>query len=201
MSTAKLLKLGVFAVLGLLLAGCSSAPTHFYTLVPPSTVTPTSKSPYLIEVLPVTIPAQVDQPQMVVRQGDDQVQLVEAEQWIAPLGNEIREAFADRLGDELGTHDVYGMPHAKKAPLYRVRLHVQRFDSALSHYAQINATWSVQGEKGPAINCVSQVRQSVGAGYSALVQGHQQAIAALADQVAGVVRQMASGATANCPAE
>lgn len=69
---------------GLALAACSSAPTHFYTLLPSaSTATSTRSVPYAIAVLPVTIPAAVDRPQMVVREGGSNVALLDGERWIA----------------------------------------------------------------------------------------------------------------------
>lgn len=194
-------RIAVAAALALALAGCSSAPTHFYTLVPPPSPSPSAvRASYLLEVLPVTIPAQVDQPQMVVRQGDDQVQLLESQQWIAPLGDEVRSAFAGRLGRDLGTHDVYGMPHPKHARIYRLRLQLQRFDSVPGRYALIEAGWSVRDGHGAVINCSSRVRETVGAGYAALVHGHQRAIARVADQAAAVVRAMAAGREGTCPA-
>ncbi|MGB3461073.1 MAG: ABC-type transport auxiliary lipoprotein family protein, partial [Rhodanobacter lindaniclasticus] len=73
-----------------LLAACASAPLHYYTLLPGSAA-PVAESATAIpfEVLTVNVPAQVDRPQLVVRQGGQSVALLEGERWIAPLADEV----------------------------------------------------------------------------------------------------------------
>jgi uncharacterized lipoprotein YmbA len=191
-------------VLGVLLAlaACSSAPTHFYTLVPPAagTADVAASAPFLLDVMPVGVPAQVDQPQMVVRQGDGGVALLEGRQWIAPLGDEIRSAVAGELSRVLAAQDVHGLPHAGSKPVYRVKLDVRRFDSVPGQYALVEAAWSVRKDDGgPVLGCTGSVREPVGAGYDELVRGHQQALVALADRIAGMVRRMHDSGTASCP--
>ena len=51
-----------------------------------------------------------------------------------------------------------------------------------------------RGWRRAALACTSQFREPVGAGYDALVQGHQQALAQLAGQVAEAARALAAGA-------
>jgi uncharacterized lipoprotein YmbA len=55
----------------LTLTACSSAPTHYYTLMP-ATDSPITQTvvPFQYELTTVNVPAQVDQPQIVVRQGE-----------------------------------------------------------------------------------------------------------------------------------
>lgn len=194
--------LSVFC-LALVLGGCSSAPTHFYTLLPPvSASASSSHAPYAIAVLPVTIPAQVDRPQMVVREGSGSVALLEGEHWIAPLGDEIRNSISQGLTQRLGAEDVYGLARSSDTPLYRVNVDVRRFESVPGQYTFLAAAWSVHAdaEKGATISCASRVRESVGPGYAALAQGHQRGLHALAGDIAEVVRAMAKGAAVHCPA-
>lgn len=191
------------ACLGLLLAACSSAPTHFYTLLPPvSTAAPTQTASYRIAVLPVGIPAQVDRPQMVVREGSGSVALLEGEQWIAPLGDEIRTALSGELTRQLGAENVYGLPHPKDVPVYRVKVDIDRFESVPGRYTLLSAAWSVHAAsgKGAVLQCASRVREPVGQGYAALAEGHQRGLQALAGDIAAAVRDMAQGAGTSCPA-
>lgn len=187
----------------LALVACSSAPIHFYTLLPPMAQQAATAKPvdYRIDVLPVNVPAQVDLPQLVVRQGDGQVALLEGEQWIAPLGNQIRSAVSSRLSGQLGTEDVHGLAVDAKVPVYRIKIDVRRFESVPGAYTAMDATWSVHlaGSKKQVLQCASHVRQPVAAGYPALVLGHQRGLQALADAIAGVVRSMAEGKAATCP--
>jgi uncharacterized lipoprotein YmbA len=188
----------------LALAACGSAPVHFYTLVPSASgavSAPATRAPFLIDVLPVGVPAQVDQPQLVVRQGDGSVALLEGEQWIAPLADEIRSAVAGELVRRLGVQDVHGLPQATTGtPLYRIKLDVRRFDSVPAQYALVQAAWSVRATgDARGLECTADVRESVGPGYEALVRGHQRALTALADQMALAVRQLAGAGVARCP--
>lgn len=191
---------------GLLLAACASAPLHYYTLVAPADesagglVAPAAPSlPF--ELLPVGVPAQVDQPQLVVREGGQGVALLGGERWIAPLGDEVRSALSADLARELHSADVSGLPGNDK-PLLRIKLDVRRFDSAPGSYALIEAAWSVRllhGARPATLACTSRVNEAVGPGYPALVQGHQRAIARLAAQIATAARALGEGQAPACP--
>lgn len=185
------------------LTSCTSVPTRFYTLVPQASKAPaaTPVAGYRIDVLPVTIPARDDRPQLVVRQGDDRVALLENEEWIAPLADQVRSAVSAALSRRLGVMDVHGLPDAGDEPVYRIKLDVRRFESVAGRYARIDAAWSVhrKGGDGPAVRCNSSLEEPVGSGIGALVQGHQKALAALSGHIAGTVRAMAGGAHASCP--
>lgn len=202
----RLLGLGV----ALMLAGCASAPLHYYTLVPPAT-DPTSDAassrpvtaslPF--ELLPVTIPAQVDQPQLVVRDGSQGVALLNGERWIAPLSDELRSALSTDLARQLHSEDVSALPGNDK-PLLRIKLDVRRFDSLPGSYALIDGSWSVRlmhgaDGQGGALSCNSRVSEPVGEGYDALVQGHQRAIARLAAQIAAAAQSLGNGQMPSCP--
>jgi len=194
------------ACLALALTGCASAPIHFYTLVPPASAPPATSAaaPYRISVLPVPIPAQVDQPQIIVRQGQGSMALLENRQWIAPLGDEIHTVISDEMSKQLHTQDVYGLAANQEVPTYRVHLDVKRFESVPSQYTLLAATWSIDvtgkhDGKTPSLECTSTIRESVGQGYDALVAGHQQGLTALADAMARGVRIMARGGAPHCP--
>ncbi|EIL87315.1 hypothetical protein UU9_16106 [Rhodanobacter fulvus Jip2] len=190
--------------LGLALAGCASAPLHYYTLMAPAggpdPVVATSPLPF--ELMPVNVPAQVDQPQLVVREGGQGVALLGSERWIAPLADEVRSALSADLVRQLHGADLSGMAAGEK-PRLRIKLDVRRFDSAPGAYALIDAAWSVRataGDSPATVACTTRVREAVGPGYPALVQGHQRAIAQIAGQIAIVARALADGQKAACPA-
>jgi uncharacterized lipoprotein YmbA len=198
--------LGVGAVLAL--AACASAPLHYYTLMAPADApvdgaVPDAVAPSLsFQLLPVSVPPQVDQPQLVVREGGQGVALLGSERWIAPLGDEVRGALSADLARALHSQDVSDLP-ASDAPLLRIKLDLRRFDSQPGSYALIEGTWSVRllhGTHPGALACTSRVSIPVGPGYPALVQGHQRAIARLADQIAAAGRLLGHGGTPACPA-
>ena len=195
---------GLAAVL--LLAACASAPMHYYTLMAPADESASGAAavgtslPF--ELLPVGVPAQVDQPQLVVREGGQGVALLGSERWIAPLGDEVRGALSADLARELRSQDVSGLPGNDK-PVLRIKLDLRRFDSAPGSYALVEGAWSVRllhGDRPAVLACTSRITESVGPGYDALVQGHQRALGELARQIAAVARSLGSGQTPACPA-
>ncbi|MGN6654458.1 MAG: PqiC family protein [Rhodanobacter sp.] len=185
-----------------LLAACASAPLHYYTLLPGSSAPvadPATAIPF--EVLTVNVPAQVDRPQLVVRQGGQSVALLEGERWIAPLADEVRGALAADLVRALPGRDVGGMAASGK-PLLQVSLDVRRFDSQPGDHALLEGAWRVRWSHDGQLateSCSSRIRETVGPGYDALVRGHQQALGKLAGQIAEVARALASGHSARCP--
>lgn len=202
---------GLACLGAMVLAACASAPLHYYTLVAPDTAgvaaRPAASDAALpFAVMPVSVPAQVDQPQLVVRDGAQRVLLLNGERWIAPLADELRSALAADLARALGSQDTTGMPDSR-APGLRIKLEVQQFDSWPGSYALLAGTWSVRvvhakgaGAAPQALTCTSSLRVPVGAGYAALVQGHQRAVALLAAEVATVARALGGGRAASCPA-
>ncbi|MCP1374470.1 PqiC family protein [Dyella lutea] len=196
--SGRLVALGAVLALG----ACASAPTHYYTLVPPASAAPEQGgSGPAFELLPVSIPAQDDQPQLVVRQGGQGVALLQGERWIAPLADEIRGALSAGIARALGHPDVSGLARQGQ-PVVRIKVDVRRFDSQPGGYALLEAGWSLRlldGDGAPrSLACASRFNQPVGAGYDALVQGHQQALGRLADQIARAARDLEAG-DARCP--
>jgi uncharacterized lipoprotein YmbA len=194
-------RLGPIAA-ALALGACASAPTHYYTLIAPAAEAPAATSPGLpFELLPVSVPPQDDQPQLVIRQGGQGVALLDGHRWIAPLGDEIRGALSADLAQALGRPDVSGLAH-QDVRVARIKVDVRRFDSQPGGYALLEAAWSVHVLGGDApgrtLACTSRFNQPVAGGYDALVQGHQQALGRLAGEVADAVRALAAG-SARCP--
>lgn len=185
----------------LALAACASAPVHYYSLIAPATtqaVTDTQTAPFQFELLPVGIPAQADQPQLVIRQGGQGVVPLDSERWIAPLAQELRGALSADLAQAMRTQDATGLSGGK--PRLRIKVDLRRFDSAPGDYALIDAAWSLRLLQGDAsLACTSQVREPVGPGYDALVEGHQRALARLAGEIAQVAGPVAAGRSPACP--
>ena len=182
-------------------AGCASAPVHYYTLIAPAPMAAATgeTSPFQFELMPVGVPAQADQAQLVIRQGGQGAAPLEGERWIAPLADEVRGALSADLAQALHTQDVTGLPGGGK-PRLRIKVDLRRFDSAPGEYALIDAAWNVRQLQGDAmLACTSQVREPVGTGYDALVEGHQRALARLAAQLAQVAGAVAAGHAPACP--
>jgi uncharacterized lipoprotein YmbA len=146
-------------------------------------------------VLPVTLPAQVDVPQIVVRLADDSMRALEHERWIAPLADEIRAAIALRIDAALATAPA---PAVATAPV-RVAIEVQRFDSTLGDAAGLQTLWSLQqAGSGTALRCLVNDRQPVADGPAALVAAHRALLERLGDAIGRALRAAAAGGVPAC---
>lgn len=191
------------AVLGALLLGAcaSTAPTRYYSLLAESAEPPPApaQAPFLIEVQPVGIPAQVDRPQLVVRDGDGVLPL-EQQRWIAPLADEVRAALSAGLSRELATTDVAGQPRPANARVLSIRVDLRRFDSLPGSYAAIDAVWSLSLDEAgsPPQVCAGGAHENAMPGYDELVRAHRRALAAMAARIASTARAYATGSKASC---
>ena len=194
----------VTALAVLLLGACaSSVPTRYYSLLGETgeTAQVTAPAKFLIDVQPVGVPAQVDRPQLVVRDGGGVVPL-EQERWIASLADEARAALSAHLARELATTDVAGQPRPAGAAILSIKADLRRFDSVPGAYSAIDAVWSLSSnaDKSSPLVCSSSVRENVGPGYDELVRGHRRALAELASRIASAARGYAADGKGVCPA-
>jgi uncharacterized lipoprotein YmbA len=177
----------------MLASGCSSTPTsHFYTLSA-ATVPAAPASKISVAVGPVSVPAEVDQPQIVVSTGPNQVQFDEFNRWAAPLQNAITRVVAENLVAMLGTPHVTLFSQVLSADTeYRVAIEVQGFVSAPGESAALDAVWTVRRmQDGSAETGRTTVREPVKEkGYDALAAAHSRAIAQMSQDIADALRRL-----------
>ena len=187
-------------LVALLLSACAGQPMKYYTLLAPPAAAAGTAEAIWVDLMPVSVPVQVDAPQLVVRQGSGQLALLEREQWAGPLDAEIRDALAAELAQRAGVRDAHTLAAPRGAALYRLKLDVQRFDSIPGRAVHWEAAWSLNGtgEQGLSLACGFRRTEPVGAGYPAMIEGHQRVIAKLAAQIAAVLDAVKGGAAPGC---
>lgn len=187
------------------LGACSSTPTHYYTLLAPATQVSAHvvQAPFQFEVQPVLMAVQVDQPQLVVRQGDGSLAILESERWGAPLGDEFHDALTAELERRFGSRDLAGLPKQADEPVVSIRTDVRRFESVVDHYALIDVVWNlslrVSGSQTQTVTCSSVIRQPAGLGMENVVLAHQKAVSILGDTIARAATQWARQPSPRCP--
>ena len=190
----------------LALAGCAgSPPVRYYTLTAPlaADAAPPPPADYAIEVVPVAVPAQADQPQLMLRSGSGELTAQYSDRWSAPLPNELRNALSDVLTRQLGVPDVYQLTTSADLKVWRVQVSVQRFDASTAGPAVIDATWRVrplQGD-GAGLLCRDRVEVPVGAapggaGLDEVVAAEQKAVVLLGRTIATAVQSQGRQAVA-----
>ena len=182
--------IGVLWVLAGLLGGCATPASRFYTLNGTATAAPSAPSPVSVAVGPVSIPATVDRPQIVVNTSANQVEVDEFNRWAAPLQNNISRVVAENLGALLGAPRVTQTLGVESD--FRVAIEVQRFESTPGDSAVLDAAWVVRRAKDGRIETGrTTVREPVPQkGYDALVAAHSRAVGRLSADIANAVRAL-----------
>lgn len=187
-----LIALAAVCALAALAVACASPASRFYTLT--ATTTPAATSSDLSVVVgPVSVPAVIDRPEIVVSTGPNQVRLDEFNRWASPLQNNIARVVADNLIAMLGTMRVTLFPQTLSADAdYRAVIEVQRFDSAPGEAAVLDAVWTVRRTKdGRTETGRTTVREAVQEnGYDALAAAHSRAVARLSRDIADALRAL-----------
>ena len=178
----------------ILVAGCATPASHFYTLsrAEPTTAASAAMSSNISVVVgPISIPAIVDLPQIVVTTGPNTVSLNEFNRWASPLQSNISRVVAENLATMLGTPRVAQFQQSLNLDAdYRVAIEVQSFDSVLGEAAILNAVWTVRRTKdGKTQTGRTNVREPTGAAsYDALAAAHSRALAKMSQDIADAVR-------------
>ena len=174
----KALLVGLLVILG----ACSSAPIRYHTLVPKQSASGVAMD---IRDDQATVPPQVDRSQIVVRQGDTGLAILETEWWGASLADELQNALVDQLGST---------PAASAQASLRVD--VQRFDSVPGQFSLLDARWRLKPAGAGAITaCRTTLQTPAGNSVDELVAAHQVNLRKLAE----IIGQASRGQLTVCP--
>ena len=169
-------------------ASCRSPQSHFYTLN--ATAAPTTIASSLsIAVGPVSVPAVVDRPEIVVSTGPNEVWPDDFNRWASPLQDNLSRAVAENLVALLGTPHVSLFPQSVSwGADYRVAIDVLRFESTPGKTAILDASWIVRRKDGNTQTGRTEVTEEVhGNNYDALAAAHSRAVTKLSQDIAQAV--------------
>lgn len=181
------------AILGLsALIGCSgSQPTQFYTLSGlVSASEPTDGKPMRLGVGPVTLPAYLDRPQVVTRNGANQMTVAEFDQWAEPLETTFQRVLTENLSGWLATDHVMTLPARRDLPLdHQVEVDVTRFDADESGQVVLDARWRIFDGRGDRMldsgRSVTREQAAAADGYKHIAEAMSRCLGAMSAEIAG----------------
>lgn len=186
----------------LAVAGCASPPPRYYTLTaaaqpatsaPDATRSTVRTNVLSIAVGPVSVPALVDRPQIVVSNGGNEVRLEEYQRWASPLQDSMARVVADDLAGLLATPRVATLAQSGTTDArYRVVIDVQGFVSRPGKSAELDAVWTVRRAADDASRSGrSTARVAVtDAAYATLASAHSRALAQLSADIAAAIGEI-----------
>ncbi|MCK9197703.1 MAG: PqiC family protein [Syntrophales bacterium] len=191
----------ILCALAVLTVGCASTSTQLYTLSPMAK--PVGEASILtITVGPVSLPAAVDRPQLVLSVAPNQVTADEFSRWASPLKTDIARVVAENLSLLLGSPYVSVFPQSVSvSPSYRVTIDVMRFESVPGETAKLSAIWSIRStadgqSQGGRTASSEPVREKT---YAALIAAHSRILAVLSGDIAAAIRTLAAASKKGSP--
>jgi uncharacterized protein len=185
----------VVLFLALVVAGCSSAPSRFYTLNSMATSDGATNNNLAVIVGPVSVPAEVDRPQFTVQVAPNRVAVDEFNRWAAPLSDNIARVVAGDLTVQLGTPRVAAIPAVNFAAAYRVTINIQRFETVPGKSVLVDAVWAVRPPSGGNAQSGRTVASEPVSdeSYDALAAAHSSALVKVSSDIAAAIRAEADG--------
>lgn len=179
------------------LAACTSPQVRFHTLMPAPGQQPSQQMEVEgqadISVTRVSVPAQVERSELVMRKGVSELVVLSSDWWSASLGEEVRSALVAGFG-----------PGATEAPRVGLRLQITRFDSVPGKHAWLEARYRVTAQDGEGdhqLSCSARLRTAVSdAGndpVDALVLAQQENLRMLINRIMRAASGLAAGR--GCP--
>jgi uncharacterized lipoprotein YmbA len=187
------------AALAALAAGCTILapapdPSRFFVLA--ALAGPSSGASQLaLGVGPVRLAAYLAVPEIQVRASATEVRRGSVDRWAEPLEEGIARVLAQDLSARLGTRDVVLFPwYADQRPACQVQVSVRRFELEPDGSGLLEARYEVDdlaGSRGRLVRDVELRRPAAGPDTAASVAALSEALAALSEQIATDVQQLA----------
>jgi uncharacterized lipoprotein YmbA len=187
--------LSIVTFLVVVTAGCTSAPSRFYTLNSTAAGDDATNSNVAVIVGPVSIPAEVDRPQFTIQVAPNRVAVDEFNRWAAPLNDNIARVVAGDLTVLLGTPQVAASPAANFAVAYRVTINIQRFETVPGKSVLIDAVWVVRPPSNGAVQSGRTVASETVSddSYDSLAAAHSRALTKVSSDIATAIRAKSDG--------
>ena len=202
-----LLRTFVLVAVPLWLAGCAtSPPARFYTLTPlipgeTKQSSPAATNPVSVSTAPVEIPDYLDRPQIVTRDGSNELRLAEFDRWGGSLSDNIGAVLAENLALLLGTDRVYAYPRtrAERAD-YSVALRILRLDCMPGDKVFLKVQWVLSAgpdRKDVATRVATFTERLNDTRYETMVAGVSRTLAQASQEIARVLIDRQKGLTPN----
>lgn len=177
-------------VLAGMLAGCSSAPSHYYVLSAQTQATrpmPEGRTGTTVAVGEVKLPGALDRPQIARRLGPNQLEYSENERWAGPLDDMVRRVLAADLRARLGPGYVLVDNNSASPATLSIAIDITRFDADKAGKVTLEFRWEKLGRNGAVIGVpggATITEPGQGSDAAAVAAAMSRAVAALADRIA-----------------
>lgn len=188
-----------FFLLSLGAAGCTgflprTAPSSFYVLHEVRHAPPSAPLPIALGVGPVQLPAYLDRPEIATRASATEIKYAATHRWASNLQPAVTSVLMINLGNRIGSDRITAFPFELGLPRdYDVTVDFFRFEPTATGQILIEGLWRIRDSRTGEERVVRRMDLSRGAppgDYAAAVGALSDALAELADDVAGALRDL-----------
>jgi uncharacterized protein len=136
---------------------------------------------------PLEFPRYLDRPEIVRRDGANQLIVADAHRWGGSLRTDVLRVIADDLGRLLGTARVAVYPADARFPVrYRVAIDLREFEAVAGDRVELRAVWTIAAADGRAVDVEeSRIEQPIAsAAMSDVVAAQSAALGGLTRAIA-----------------
>ena len=186
-----------------LLVGCSSPQPTLYSLnaAPIPQASSASKSTRIM-VGPVTLPAMVDRPQLVLQNANNTVRVYEYHRWANTLKGDVGDVIASNVAQALAISNVWNFAQSTQTNFdYQIFVDVQNIDTKLSGRVEVDVLWTIKSvattkpsSKAGALSSSAFAKpimgrslvqeQVTGSGFEAVVAAQSRAFSIVGQEIA-----------------
>ena len=139
----------LFAAALVLVGACSSSPpTRFFTLSDIAPEAPPPGGVGWVRIVGVTIPGEIDRPEVVRRIGPNQLSIAGYDRWAAPLDQTIRRVLSDDIARRV--------PSPAPGQQYPVSVDIHEFYGDGSCNVTLRAAWTLKQSRPEAAEPVNE---------------------------------------------
>jgi uncharacterized lipoprotein YmbA len=193
-SARRMLTAAIMAMTAVM-AGCASAPSHFYTLNATATGGGEALADCVVVVGPLTVAGAVDRPELATVASANQMEFDEFDRWAEPIGENIASAVSANLGTLLGTVHTASAPVPGMGPAYHVAMRIEHFEQVrgtgkMAGEALVEVLWTLRTPADRSVRSErSVIREPVATDDSeALVAAYSRALADVSAEIAKAIR-------------
>lgn len=181
----------------LYLYGCSSPPSNFYLLssLELHQANHLHAQPIYLGLGPIDIAQYLQQPQIITRLSDNQVNINEFHRWAEPLADGVKRIINQNLSLLVPSNHIANYPWPVKTRVdYRISMTIVRFDVQYNGESVLVARWKITNEDTTKTYLSRANRYSSYANindYSSIVGSMNENITNLCRDIAEHLRQLA----------
>jgi uncharacterized protein len=186
----------LFGIIALIVAGCFSPQTHYYSLTPIESTQPIRVSGPPLQIFHVSIPAVLDRESLVEWTRSGELKISGSNRWAAPLDDMIRDVLAADLHDKLPGLVLWPGDPVESDETRGIVVNVRHFAPDDAQRVVLLADWSLMSGRPaePILTRSEAIKLPISSGKSSeVVPAMSEAVAVLSDRIADAIYTATQG--------